>query len=787
MTQRYDIRFQFSNRKKITFVENLHPVLLEIVIEGLVQGVGFRPFVYLLAKETGIRGHVANSNRGVVIRAELSDGQQAVFIRRLRSECPPAAHIRRIEMSVLPDDGVVFSDFSIVPSISQSDDVTQVAPDIAVCDACLDDRRQQPHRMGYPFVNCTHCGPRFSIIRDLPYDRLQTTMSGFEMCGDCLKEYMDVADRRFHAQPVACNRCGPQYYAVYRERTYTEYEKILSISCRLLHDGKVIAVKGVGGYHLVCDARLDEAVARLRSIKARDNKPFAVMFRDVATMEPYVCLNEQEREALSSWRRPIVLLRAQPSVAVCSPLVHPGMKTLGCMLPYMPLHYDWFERLHTPVLVVTSGNLNDLPIIITPEEAERQLSSKADMLLHHNRPIYHRVDDSVVQACGDQICVIRRSRGYVPEPIFAGAETNTEGILAFGAEKTNTFALGKGANIIQSQYIGDLENDETFRFYTESLEHFIRLFRFVPAQLVCDLHPDYPSSLYAETMALRQRLPLLRVQHHHAHAVACMVEYGLHRPVIAVVWDGTGLGDDRAAWGGEFLVCDRRQYKRMAHLEYVPMPGGDKAAMEPWRMAAAWLHRYRLPLPKDFVTRIGREKIHVIKKMMDTKFYSHDTSSAGRLFDAFASLAGVCDVASRQAEAAILLEQKACGDCSDSYPINCTDDIISFRPLFVNALKDLRRKTPVEVMAARFHNSMACLIAGKVRQLSKETGIRQATLSGGCFQNKRLVEQLQNIFSGEDISLYVPAQIPCNDSGISAGQLAIAAAKNSLKTEESHA
>ncbi|MDR1673341.1 MAG: carbamoyltransferase HypF [Bacteroidales bacterium] len=760
-------------------------MLWEIVIEGLVQGVGFRPFVYLLAKETGVKGNIANTNRGVVIRADFSDVEQASFIRRLRSECPPAACIRRIEASVLPDDGSVFSDFSIVPSILQSGEVTQVAPDIAVCDTCLKDRRRQPHRINYPFINCTRCGPRFTIIRDLPYDRPQTTMSHFEVCKDCRKEYMDVADRRFHAQPIACNYCGPRYYAEYGRRTYMLYSEILALSCRLLRTGGVIAAKGMGGYHIICDARSDKAVARLRNIKARDTKPFAVMFKDIAAMKPYVHLNEREEEALSSWRRPIVLLRTKPSASICSPLVHPGMKTLGCMLPYLPLHYDWFERLYTPVLVVTSGNLNDRPIAVHLEYAGEPLSDKVDLVLHHDRIIHNRADDSVVQICGDQTCVIRRSRGYVPEPFSAGVDT--EGILAFGAEKANTFALGKGDTIIQSQYIGDLGNDETFCFYTESLEKFSRLFCFTPTHLVCDLHPDYPSSVHAETMASQQRLPLLRVQHHHAHAVACMVEHGLYCPVIAVVWDGTGLGDDGTMWGGEFLLCDRRTYTRMAHPEYVPMPGGDKAALEPWRMAVSWLHHYNLPLPEDFTKRIGEEKIRPLTVMMDKKLHSPHTSSIGRLFDAFASLTGVCDVVSRQAEAAILLEQNACDDYSCGYPIDATDGVIPFRPFFRDVLEDLERKTPVEVMAAKFHNTMAFLLVAKVKQLSAATGIRQVVLSGGCFQNRRLTEQLQHIFSGEDISLYISAQIPCNDSGISVGQIAIAAAGKHAENGKRHA
>jgi hydrogenase maturation protein HypF len=444
------------------------------------------------------------------------------------------------------------------------------------------------------------------------------------------------------------------------------------------------------------------------------------------------------------------------------------------MLPYMPIHYDWFQQLQTPVLVMTSGNLNDRPIIITPEEAELQLRNQVDLVLHHNRPIHNRVDDSVLQVCGTTACLIRRSRAYAPEPFFA--DISTEGILAFGAEKTNTFALGKGDTIIQSQHIGDLKNEETFHFYTESMNRFQHLFHFIPSLLVCDSHPDYLSSIHAETIASEKQIPLIKVQHHHAHAVACMLEHRLNQPVLAVVWDGTGLGDDKAAWGGEFLLCDRKHYTRLAHPEYIPMPGGDKAALEPWRMATAYLHHYQLPIPDNFLNRISKEKIDKITALMDKKIQSPYTSSIGRLFDGFASLLGICDTASRQAEAAILLEQCTDESCKLAYPLETSGYLISFRSLFENALKDLEENTPVAIIAAKFHNTLAKFIVEKVNQLSKETGIKQVVISGGCFQNKLLTEQIQQLFVNHNIFLYLPAKIPCNDGGIAVGQLAVAAA-----------
>jgi len=753
-------------------------MLFEIIIQGLVQGVGFRPFIYLLAEEMGIKGSVANRNNGVIILAELSEEQKDEFIRRIRSEHPPTASIQRIEIRKLREGGKVFTNFSIVASYSESEEVTQVAPDIAVCEDCLNDRKTQAHRIQYPFINCTHCGPRFSIIRDLPYDRKQTTMSGFEMCPICHSEYANIRDRRFHAQPIACNNCGPKYY--YKDANGEEkndYQQITDLCVRLLDEGKVIAVKGVGGYHLVCDATDESAVNKLRKIKIRDTKPFALMFKDVESMSPYVFINLEEEENLKSWRRPIVLLKQRPTEARFSIAsgVNPGMRTLGCMLPYMPIHYDWFQHIHSPALVMTSGNLNDRPIIVTPEEAEQWLGNSVDLVLHHNRPIHNRVDDSVLQVCGSVPCLIRRSRGYAPEPFFA--DISTEGILAFGAEKTNTFALGKGDTIIQSQHIGDLKNEETFSFYTESMNRFRHLFRFTSRLLACDLHPDYLSSMHAEATALENQIPLMRVQHHHAHAVACMLEHHLNQTVLAVVWDGTGLGDDGAAWGGEFFLCDRKHYTRLAHPEYVPMPGGDKAALEPWRMAAAYLHHYQLPFSENFLNRIGKKKVESVIALMDKKIHSPYTSSIGRLFDGFASLLGICNTASRQAEAAVLLEQCADESCMLDYPIEISGRLISFRLLFQSALEDLEENVPTTIMAAKFHNSLAKLIVEKINQLSGETGVKRVVVSGGCFQNKRLTEQIQQLFACSDISLYLPAQIPCNDGGVAIGQLAVAAAR----------
>lgn len=748
-------------------------MITRISIQGLVQGVGFRPFIYLLAKEMDIKGTVANCNNGVIINAVLTKEKCKLFVDRILKEHLEVASIHAIDVEENEGDENLYIDFSIVSSFSCSDEVTQVAPDIAVCDDCLNDRKEQAHRINYPFINCTHCGPRFSIIRDLPYDRDKTTMSVFGMCNNCKAEYIDVYNRRFHAQPVACNHCGPHYYAEFQGKYCGDYETLLNATAKLLDNGYVIATKGIGGYHLVCDATNETAVKRLREIKRRDTKPFAVMFRDVETVREYTFLSEKEETVLTSWRRPIVLLKQRKDLVY---EINSGMNTLGCMLPYMPIHYDWFERMGSPALVMTSGNLNELPIVISPDEAESQFGNKTGLILHHNREIYNRVDDSVVQVCGGQLSIIRRSRGYVPEPFFA--DMDMEGILAFGAEKVNTFALGKADTIIQSQYIGDLKNWEMFEFYRESLDRFRHLFRFRPELLVCDLHPDYMSSREAAEIAENEKFPLLKVQHHHAHAAACMLEYGLNEPVIAVVWDGTGLGDDGKVWGGEFFLCDRKSYNRLSHLEYVPMPGGDKASEEPWRMAVSYLLHYGLEIPKEFKERIGKEKIDSIKMMIEKSINVPETSGVGRMFDALSSLLGLCDISTRQSEAPVLLEQSATGNIEEYYKMDTENNPVSIKPLLNGVLMDMENGISRETISAKIHNSLARLILEKSKRFLKEAGATKVILSGGCFQNKRLTEHLQLLFSQEGIDLYIPSRIPCNDGGIAVGQLTVAAAMN---------
>lgn len=743
-----------------------------LTIRGLVQGVGFRPFICCLAKEMNLKGDVCNRNNGVCIRLRVSAWKLSLFKQRIETEKPAVARIHTIdvqEVEALP----FFTGFSIIASSSVSEEVTQVAPDIAVCDHCLADMRKQKHRINYPFINCTHCGPRFTIIKSLPYDRGNTTMFSFKMCTTCGHEYTTLANRRFHAQPVACNTCGPAYYCTYQDEFITDYKRIIALTTLLIKQGEILAVKGTGGYHLVCDAQNDNAVTRLRTLKKRDGKPFAVMFRSLEQLTEYAFVNKTECEELQSWRRPIVLLRERKKL---SEGINHGLHTLGCMLPYMPVHYHWFEFLCTDALVVTSGNLSDIPVLIDPEEAEKTFAGKVSLVLHHNRDIYNRADDSVIQVCGDKTCLIRRSRGYVPEPFFA--DVKTEGILAFGVEKVNTFALGKEDTIIQSQYIGDLKNWETYNFYTESLQRFGKLFRFTPRSIVCDLHPDYLSSREAAQYALTYAVPLYKVQHHHAHAVACMLEHGIHEQVIAVILDGTGAGTDGKTWGGEFFYCNRTSFQRLSHLEYVPMPGADRAAKEPWRMAVAFLYHYGLIslLPESFTNRVGRQKVEMLLNILSKEINTPYTSGAGRLFDAVSSLLGLCDVASFQAEAPVRLEQEASDELFEHYVVPLNREYISSGSLFEGILEDMKQNKTAAFISAKFHNTMVRIIVEQCKILLQATGATTVIASGGCFQNKRLTEQLQIRFASEQIPFYIPERIPCNDGGVAVGQLAVVAA-----------
>jgi hydrogenase maturation protein HypF len=749
--------------------ETIH---VQVTITGLVQGVGFRPFVYREARELGICGEVENRNDGVYLQLQTTGEVLTLFLDNLQCKAPKAAIIENISVEAI--DSRSFIDFAIVPSLDQSNSITQVSPDIAVCDDCLRDMQQQPHRIRYPFINCTHCGPRFSIIRQLPYDRSQTTMNKFAMCRDCKAEYLRVDNRRFHAQPIACNHCGPIYTLHRGKQTTTDLTTILNTVTTILVEGGIVAMKGMGGFHLMCDAYQEEAVARLRHIKHREKKPFAVMCRDVETVREIALLSEEEEESLTSWRRPIVLLS---SMDVVAPGINNGLHKTGVMLPYLPFHYLLLEALQTKCVVLTSGNLADEPIVIDNETALNLFAPLVQAVLVNNRDIHNRCDDSVVMVTNRKEVLLRRSRGYAPSPIRT--KLLTEGILGAGAELTNCLALGKDKQIILSQHIGDLKNAETFAFYKETYQRFARLFRFAPQQVVCDLHPNYMSSVFAGELSERLGIPLLRVQHHHAHIASCMAEHQLDEDVIAISMDGVGLGTDGNIWGGEFMVASLASYEQLFHFEYIPVAGGNELPYEPWKSALAYLHHYfgeeglRDDIP--FIQHIPSTTRATYLRMLQRRINTWNYSSAGRLFDAVSALTGVCTKAGFHAEAPTRLESVALLLGKESYPYEMTGQQISFRPMFENLLHDIRKGVATPVMSAKFHQTMVQVIMEGALRIHRTTGLEKVVLPGGTFQNALMLEKLYREFSKTKLKMYVPQLVPSNDGGIALGQVAIAA------------
>ena len=748
------------------------PRALSIRVFGLVQGVGFRPFLHRVASELGINGWAINTNDSVRIHAEGAAEAIAEFVDSISNSPPPLARVERVETENSVSGG--YSAFEIRQSESTSGAVTRVSPDMAVCDECLADIRRQPNRIDYPFVNCTNCGPRFSIIKDLPYDRSMTTMAGFKMCQGCKNEYENIEDRRYHAQPNACSECGPSYTFQAGNEVITDIDAILERTAALIDGGGIAAVKGIGGFHLACDATDEQAVARLRKRKRREGKPFAVMCGDLTTVAECALVSEREEALLTSSERPIVLLKALPGGGrtTLAPSVSNGIDTFGVMIPYMPFHFLLFERLKTHAIVLTSGNLTDEPIAIDDEEAVERLESVADAFLTTNRRIHNRSDDSVLFVARDAPRFIRRSRGWAPNPVEL--PLTVEGIAACGAELKGSFCIGKGREGILSQHLGDLKNPETWEFYREAFERFCRLFRFTPRLGACDTHPDYLSTKFAENMGVR----LVKVQHHHAHIASCMAENAYSEKTIGVAMDGTGLGDDGAIWGGEFLICGLDGYHRAAHLQYLPLPGGDAAVLEPWRMAVGMLYslygKSALDMDLPAVRERSPGELELLTAAIDRKVNTPLTSSAGRLFDGVAALTGLVTNAAFDAEAPMRLEATIVPE-GRSYTYTPGEEI-GVLPIVEGVVADLRAGEDTGIIAARFHNTFVDIIVDTVIALSKSTGIKTAALSGGVFQNRYVLEKSERLLESSGFNVLSHTKVPANDGGIALGQLAVAAA-----------
>ena len=716
----------------------------------------------------GIFGEVDNRTDGVTVTIQGDIKSVNRFRKEILRYAPPASHIKSCVIKEKPVNG--YNSFKIAESKTVNNIITEISPDIAVCRECLDDLRTDPARLNYPFINCTNCGPRFTIINELPYDRDKTSMAGFKMCRNCAADYKNIPDRRFHAQPIACNSCGPAYTYRDREKNVTSFEQIIiEVSFRITA-GLSVAVKGLGGYHLMCDALNERAVDNLRKRKHRDFKPFAVMFRDIKAVKKYCYLNKVEEKEITSWQRPVLILREKKKLSIA---VSNGLGTTGAMLPYMPFHHILFTVITTPAIVLTSGNISDEPIIISDDSAFEKLMPVAGAMVTYNREIRNRTDDSVIRIIDNKISLLRRSRGFVPRPVDLNRKV--DGILALGAEQKNSFCLGKEMQAIMSQYIGDLKNLSTYDFFKESLERFSRLLRFNPRYIACDLHPDYLSTKHAELLEKQFNIPIFRVQHHHAHIASCMAEHNIDEKVIGVCLDGTGYGNDGNIWGSEFLIADLRGFSRFSHFDYVPMPGGDMAVNEPWRMAFSYLYMYfgeEFDYESlTFLKSIGKDRISLIKEMIISNVNVPLTSGAGRLFDAVSAMLGLCSVTSFDSEAPMRLESVIDHNTSGYYPYSTTG-IVSFADAF-RAIADDLNKCDLSVISAKFHNTVAMVILSVSLKMREETLMNKVVLSGGVFQNKYLLEKSIHLLTEKKFEVFANHLVPSNDGGISLGQLII--------------
>ena len=826
-------------------------------IVGRVQGVGFRPTVYRYATQLGLGGFVCNGPHGVTVEVEGDDLKVRAFFDHLTNEPPQQAVIADIQKQVFAEKG--YKQFEVIESEPDGDAVVHVPPDLATCDDCLRELFDPTDRRhGYPFINCTNCGPRFTIIRDLPYDRDKTSMAGFTMCASCEHEYHDPRDRRFHAQPDACEKCGPELRllhschsdpAVAGEESLNRSDcealrsprkhsgqaqgdnaEVIARAVQFLRRGAIVAIKSLGGYHLACDASSCEAVARLRQRKHRPHKPLAVMFRDIETLKRHCEVSEAEEAELLSVARPIVVLKRVARASTpfgCATgngrdaraTVSPDSPTIGAFLPYTPLHHLLMQGFDA--LVMTSGNLTDEPIISEEAELPMLLGPIADAALAHNRPIVHKCDDSVLRVVNGQRQFFRRARGFVPNPIRI-AEQSPQ-ILAVGGELKNTFCLVRDGNAFLSQHIGDLKDYKTYDYFAREIAAWQRLMRIEPEVVAYDLHPAYLSTKFVRAYrgtgvsecrsvgngnhpkpnspSLRHSVtPLLvPVQHHHAHIASVMAEHNLHEPVIGVALDGTGYGADGTIWGGEFLVADRADFERIAHFKAYPLPGGDKAIEEPWRMAASVLFSEKLdPSVAALYERRRhfadsgsavidrRYNIEAVQRMIQAGFNSPLTSSAGRLFDAVAAILGLCDVATYEAQAAIRLEALADARVQESYPFEIGTQrpsrVLDFGGTIRAILDDKRRGKDVGVIAAKFHNSVAAAILRTCQWMRDERGIETVALSGGAFQNELLLCRTVEALQTQEFKVFTNTLVPPNDGGLALGQATVAAER--IRIEE---
>ncbi|MFQ5987967.1 MAG: carbamoyltransferase HypF, partial [Dehalococcoidia bacterium] len=740
--------------------------LFQISVRGVVQGVGFRPFVYQLATKHKLSGWVCNTSGDVKIEVEGEREALDQFLVELESEAPPLARIEAIIAASAPLQG--YTQFEIGHSIAEEGRYQLVSPDIATCDACKSELLSpEDRRYRYPFTNCTNCGPRFTIIEDIPYDRPKTTMRHFRMCPQCQREYDDPLDRRFHAQPNACPKCGPSLKLIDGNGKTIASDDVIATASKLLTEGKILAIKGLGGFHLACDATNEEAIQLLRDRKRRPFKPLAIMLATLDEVREHCFVSNEEEKLLTSPECPILLLRWRENSSV-SPKVAPELKYLGVMLPYTPLHHVLLRETGLP-LVMTSGNISEEPIAKDNDEALRRLRGIADYFLTHNRDIYARYDDTVAMVERGKPQLIRRARGYAPYPIHLPFKAKQ--VLACGAELKNTFCATREDHAFISQHIGDMENLETLEHFENTIELYKKLFRIEPRILAHDLHPEYLSTKYAKEFA--SEFTLVGVQHHHAHIVSCLVENGIQEPVIGVAFDGTGYGSDGTIWGGEFLVADYKGFNRVGHLEYVPMPGGAAAIERPYRMAFSYLHTLlggsvldgELPFLRD----VDQYEKEVMKRQLEKGINCPLTSSCGRLFDGVSALIGLRGKIDYEAQAAIELEMAAPEEIknAEGYPFSIVEQegvkIVKLEDLFEAIILDIKNRLPMGIISMNFHHTIARMVVAVCRLIAAESRLCKVALSGGVFQNRLLLRLTTDALEKEGFTVFTHSLVPSND------------------------
>ncbi len=764
-----------------------------IRISGTVQGVGFRPTVWKIASRLGLCGDIRNDGRGVLIHLWATKTQCGQFLAELQQQLPPLAHISTIKREEISSEQEKIS-FEIIQSESGIIS-TNIAPDAASCDACIEDVLSvQNRRYRYPFTNCTHCGPRLSIIHKIPYDRANTSMAKFPLCPSCEHEYTNPADRRFHAQPNACEVCGPHLWLEDRERTlkYPKGMDAIQYCAQLLKQGAIVAIKGIGGFHLACDASREAVVATLRQRKQRYQKPFALMAADLDMVQCYAKVSESERQLLTSPAAPIVLLEKSQDILAAS--IAPNQQRLGFVLPYTPLHHLLMKEVDMPI-VLTSANLSDDPQVTDNDVAHQQLNEIADYFLMHDRDIVNRVDDSVQTMMAGAVRFFRRARGYAPAPVRLHESFKLpQRVMAMGAELKNTFCLLQHGEAVLSQHIGDLESTQSHHDYRKQLQLYQQIYQFSPDVIVVDHHPDYLSTAVGYELANESGARVISVQHHHAHIAAVMAEYQYPvqcEPILGIALDGLGLGDDGTIWGGEFLLCDYQNSKRVGHFAKVAMPGATQSIKEPWRNTFA--HLCSLSSWDDLMQHYGeleaiqhlnRKPVSLLTQMIDSGLNTPMTSSAGRLFDAVAALLGFSrERVSYEGQAAIEMESCAAGyqQQTTAYPyeIILNDGVreICFKPMWKELLDDMTRAKPQELMARRFHQTMIDAISSLAKMIATEQQISTIALSGGVLQNRLLLEGVQASLLAAGLQVLIPSRVPLNDGGLALGQVVIGAAE----------